>query len=197
MSAEAAHQELLQYVSKHISLTDQEAEIFLSNFEAKSFKKNDFIGKQGDIPRVQNFIISGGARMYLIDDKGDEHTIQFGVENWWLGDLGNFITQTPADYNIQCFEATQVLQLSYTNLQKLYGTIPKLERFYRIIIQNAYVSAQRRIVNKTRLSATERYLDFRNKYPHLEQRVPQYMIASYLGITKEFLSKLRRQLMQA
>lgn len=181
-------------MTQHIKLSNEEEEMVLGKLKYTVFLKNEFIGSQGEIARVQSFILTGGARMFMLDDEGVEHTVQIGLENWWMADLGSFITQSPADYSIQCFEKTEVLQLAYADLQDLYNLVPKMDRFYRIIIQNAYVSAQKRIVNKTMLPAKERYLEFRTKYPEMEQRVPQYMIASYLGITKEFLSKIRGQL---
>ena len=118
----------------------------------------------------------------------------FAIENWWTGDLGSFITQTPADYNIQSLENSVLTQIYYEDLEQLYIQIPKLERFFRIIIQKALVTSQKRIINNFSLPAKDRYLKFREQYPQIEQRVPQYMIASYLGITKEFLSKIRNQL---
>ena len=106
-------------------------------------------------------------------------------------------TQTPADYNVQCLENVELLQFPYEQLQELYMLIPKLERFFRIIIQKGYVASEKRIIGSFSLPAKERHLRFREQYPQIEQRVPQYMIASYLGITKEFLSKIRSQLIFA
>jgi CRP-like cAMP-binding protein len=118
----------------------------------------------------------------------------FAIEDWWTSDLGSFITQTPADLNVQCLEDSELIQISYGDLQQLFIEISKLERFFRIIIQKAFVAAQKRILNNLSLSAMDRYLQFREQYPTIEQRVPQYMVASYLGITKEYLSKIRAQL---
>ena len=118
----------------------------------------------------------------------------FAIENWWTADLGSFIEQSPADYNVQCLEKSVLAQLSYDDLEQLYLQIPKLERFFRIIIQKAYVATQKRLINNLSLPAKERYLQFLDQYPLIEQRVPQYMIASYLGITKEYLSKIRSQI---
>ena len=103
----------------------------------------------------------------------------------------DYVTQAPADLNVQCLEDSELIQISYSDLQPLYIEIPKLERFFRIIVQRGFVAAQKRIVNNLSLPAMERYLQFRKQYPPVEQRVPQYMVASYLGITKEFLSKIR------
>jgi CRP-like cAMP-binding protein len=138
--------------------------------------------------------VSGCARTFYPDEKGHEHVVMLAIENWWTADLGSFITQTPADYNVQCLESTDVLQFSHDDLDQLYRDVPKMERFFRLIVQNAYVAAQKRIVHNLSLPAKERYLRFREKYPSIEQRVPQYMIASYLGMTKEFLSKIRSEL---
>ena len=131
------------------------------------------------------------SKHFILDNDGQELIVMFAIENWWTGDLGSFITQTPADYNVQCLENCVLAQVSYEDLQQLYLQVPKLERFFRIIIQRAFVAAQKRLINNLSLSAKERYLQFREEYPQVEQRVPQYMIASYLGITKEFLSKIR------
>lgn len=192
---EAEHKnKILWHIAQYVRLSPKEEEILLSNLSIKTYKKNELILKLGEIHKFNCFILKGGARMFHLDDEGTEHIVQFAIENWWIGDLGSFITQSPADYSIQCFEDTELIQLSYKNLQLLYDAVPIMERYYRIIIQNAYVNAQKRIVNKTMLSAAVRYTNFRKKYPEIEQRVPQYMIASYLGITKEFLSKIRRQL---
>jgi CRP-like cAMP-binding protein len=118
----------------------------------------------------------------------------FAIENWWTADLGSFISQSPADYNVQCLEDSLLAQIAYPDLEQLYLDVPRLERFFRIIIQKAFVASQRRVVGNFSLSAKDRYLKFKEQYPRIEQRVPQYLIASYLGITREFLSKIRSQL---
>ncbi len=128
-----------------------------------------------------------------MDNKGNEHILAFAIENWWIGDLGSFTAQKPADYTIQCIENCELAQLSYDDLQILYTEIPQLERFFRIIIQRAYVYFQRRIIDNLSLTAKEKYLNFIKQYPLFEQRVPQYMIASYLGFTPEFLSNIRKE----
>ena len=129
-----------------------------------------------------------------MNKKGQEHTVMFSVEDWWTSDLGSFITQTPADFNVQCLENTELIQFTFENLEELYTSIPKLERFFRKIIERAFVASQKRIIKNFSLAAKEHYLIFKETYPEIEQRIPQYMIASYLGITKEFLSKIKTQL---
>jgi CRP-like cAMP-binding protein len=108
--------------------------------------------------------------------------------------MGSFIAQKPADYNVQCIENTELIQISYEANEELYILIPKLERFFRKIVERALVASQKRIVRNFSMSAKERYLIFKENYPKIEQRIPQYMVASYLGITKEFLSKIKSQL---
>jgi CRP-like cAMP-binding protein len=156
--------------------------------------KGQFVVQNGDICRYENFVLSGCLKTFYIDNEGHEHIVMFAIEDWWTSDLGSFITQTPADLNVQCLEDSELIQISYGDLQQLFIEISKLERFFRIIIQKAFVAAQKRILNNLSLSAMDRYLQFREQYPTIEQRVPQYMVASYLGITKEFLSKIRAQL---
>jgi CRP-like cAMP-binding protein len=129
-----------------------------------------------------------------MDADGNEHVVMFATEHWWTADLGSFVNQEPADYNVQCLENTTVMAFTYDAIEELYTKVPQLERFFRLIIQRALVAAQKRIIRNLSMSAKDRYLLFRELYPNIEQRVPQYLIASYLGITRQFLSKLRANL---
>lgn len=187
-------EKLLKYIRQYIELTqDEEAKLVLK-IKIRKVSKGQFIVRNGDICKYENFVLTGCLRSFYIDNEGQEHIVMFALENWWTADLGSFITQKPADLNVQCLEDSELVQIHYDDLQNLYLEIPKLERFFRIIIQKAFVAAQKRIVNNFSMEATSRYLQFREQYPDIEQRVPQYMIASYLGITKEFLSKIRRKI---
>ena len=182
-----------EYIKRYIPLSESEEELIYSKLTSKTYKKGQYLVQGGVICKYQNFIISGTVRTFYIDHKGNEHIVNFGIENWWAADLGSFITQRPADFHVQCIQETNVIQLSYTASQQLYDELPKMERFFRIIIQKAYVKTQQRLVQSHSLTAQERYAQFCKDYPRIEQRVPQYMVASYLGITKEFLSTIRRQ----
>lgn len=184
----------LDYLKRYIQLTEAEEAIVLSKTRYKNYLKGQYIVQEGDVCRYQTYIVSGLVRTFYLDDNGNEHIIMFGIENWWAGDLGSFITQAPADFNVQCLKNCKVIQLSYDNLKELYQHVPKMERFFRLIIQNAYANSQRRIVRNYSKTAKERYLLFCKEYPEVVQRVPQYMIASYLGISKEFLSTIRSQI---
>ncbi|MEE9363585.1 MAG: Crp/Fnr family transcriptional regulator [Cellulophaga sp.] len=187
---------LLIYISKYINLTPVEESLILSKVVHRNYLKNQYIIQQGDVCKTECFILSGCTKTFYIDREGQEHIVMFSIEDWWTSDLGSFITQTPADYNVQCIENTELIQISYETIETLYIEIPKLERFFRKIIERAYAASQKRIVRNFSLTAKEHYLIFKETYPKIEQRVPQYMIASYLGITKEFLSKIKSQLIQ-
>ena len=181
------------YIKQHIELTSEEESILFSRVKLRKYLKGQFVVQNGNICTHESFVLTGCLKTFYIDNEGQEHILMFAIENWWTADLGSFITQTPAALNVQCLENSELVQIHYNDLQQLYFTIPKLERFFRIIIQKAFVAAQQRLVRNFSLPARERYIQFREQYPEIEQRVPQYMIASYLGITKEFLSKIRSQ----
>ncbi|MDQ3292164.1 MAG: Crp/Fnr family transcriptional regulator [Bacteroidota bacterium] len=187
-------QPLLAYINQYITLTTEEETTLLTKVRYRKYLKGQFVVQSGDVCKYESFVLSGCLKTFYIDPEGQEHIVMFAVENWWTADLGSFITQTPADFNVQCLENTELVQFAHEDLEQLYRDIPKLERFFRIIIQKAFVASQKRVVNSFSLPAKERYLAFRKQYPQIDQRVPQYMIASYLGITKEFLSKIRNQL---
>jgi CRP-like cAMP-binding protein len=187
-------QPLLDYISKHIDLSREEEAFLISKVICRKYLKGQYVVQQGDICKYECFVLAGCTKMFYLDDDGQEHIILFSIEDWWTSDMGSFITQTPADFNIQCLENTELVMFSYDIIEELYAKIPKLERFFRQIIERAFVASQKRIVRNFALTAKERYLYFRNQYPKIEQRIPQYMVASYLGITKEFLSKIKSQL---
>jgi len=184
---------LFAYIEKYVTLSKVDRETIATHFKYRKYVKGQFIVEQGDICLYESFVVKGCVRTYYTDTDGNEHVVMFAIEDWWTADLGSFISQGPADYNVQCLERTELIQIEFPDLEKLYHLVPKLERFFRIIIQKAFVSTQKRIIGNFSTPAKERYVKFRKQYPQIEQRVPQYMIASYLGITKEFLSKIRSQ----
>ncbi len=187
-------QPLLKYISNYIDLTPNEIAILESKITVRKYLKGQYIVQQGDICKYECFVLSGCTKTFYVDKEGQEHILMFSIEDWWTSDMGSFITQTPADFNVQCLENSELVMFSYDVIEDLYRDIPKLERFFRQIIEKAFVASQKRIVRNFSMSAKEQYLYFRDQYPLIEQRIPQYMIASYLGITKEFLSKIKSQL---
>lgn len=187
---------ILQNIGRHIQLDQAETDFFVSLLQTKRLKRKEFLLMQGDICMTENFIVSGCLRTYTIDDNGFEHILMFGVEDWWVGDLYSFLTQSPATFFIDALEDTEILQISKINLDQLYVRVPKFERFFRLIIQNAFIAQQQRINQNLSFSAEQRYLDFILKYPQLEQRLSQKQVSAYLGITPVFLSMLRKKLSQ-
>ncbi len=187
-------QAFISFINKHVGLNDDEETILLSKVTYRKYLKGQYVVQQGDVCKYSGFVISGCTRTFYVDDEGQEHIVMFSIENWWASEIGSFVTQTPSDYNVQCIENTELIQLSYNDQEELFKEIPKLERFFRLILEKAFVASQKRIVRNFSLTAKEQYLQFKIDYPELEQRIPQYMVASYLGITKEFLSKIKSQL---
>jgi CRP-like cAMP-binding protein len=185
---------ILKNVSKHISLDQTETDFFISLLEYRKIKKKELLIREGDIVRHDHFVLKGCFKTYSVDDKGDEHIIMFAPEDWWVGDLHSFLTETPSGFYTEALEDSEILQISKTNQQRLYDEVPKFERFFRIIFQNALVTQFKRIDQNLSMTADEKYLEFRNKYPQLEQRLPQKQIAAFLGITPEFLSMIRRKM---
>jgi CRP-like cAMP-binding protein len=184
---------LYKHFNKYISLSEEEFEICKKLFTYRKFRKHQYILQSGDISRNETFILSGCTRTYEVDDNGQEHIVQFGLETWWIGDIHSFFTNSPSRYNIDCLEDTEVLQVPRVEMEKLYERVPKMERFFRILIQNAYVASIDRIYSNLSKSAHQRYQDFLDKYPDIEQRVPNHQIASYLGIAPQSLSRIRKQ----
>ncbi|HUC79344.1 MAG TPA: Crp/Fnr family transcriptional regulator [Flavisolibacter sp.] len=188
-------QPLIESLSKYVAISEEESAIIESLFVPKKFRKRQYIHQEGDITRYETFVVKGLTRTYEVDEKGQEHIVQFGLEGWWVGDLYSFLTETPSSYNIDCLEDTEVLQITKANQERLYELVPKMERHFRIIIQNAFIAATKRVSASLAKSALERYDEFIRRYPHIEQRVPNHQIASYLGITPQSLSRIRSQAM--
>ena len=186
---------LLAYINKYIALTKDEEAYLDSKMVYRKYQKGQYLVQQGDVCKYECFVVSGCSKTSYIDEQGQEHIIMFSVEDWWTSDMGSFINQTPADFNIQFLENTELIAISHDIIEDLYSQIPKLERFFRQVVEKAYIASQKRIVRNLSMTAKDRYLYFKEQYPEIEQRIPQYMVASYLGITKEFLSKIKSQLL--
>ena len=185
---------LIVHFRKSIPLTDDEAEIVGGCFTVVELKKKETLLFVGDHSSHMRFISDGCLRSYYMDGEAKEHVIQFGIEDWWINDLYSYLTNTPSKQFVQAIDASIVLQIHRDKLNELYNTVPAIESFFRLKFEKAYVSLQERTINTMSKTAEERYIDFRSKYRDIEQRVPQYMVASYLGITPEFLSKLRKNI---
>jgi CRP-like cAMP-binding protein len=184
---------ILKNISRHIQLDEQEVDYFTSLLITKKIRRKEFMLREGEVCTHETFINKGCLRNYTIDEKGTEHIIMFAVEDWWTSDLYSFLTQTPATFNIDALEDTEVLQISKDNLERLFERVPKFERLFRVMFQKAFIAQQQRISNNLSLSAEERFTRLVTQYPHFEQRIAQKQLAAYLGITPEFLSNLRKK----
>ncbi|EJL71877.1 Crp/Fnr family transcriptional regulator [Chryseobacterium populi] len=182
---------ILKNISKHVSLNNEEACYFISLLKERNIQKKELILKQQQICKEISFVQSGILRAFYMDAAGKESTIMFALPDWWITDMFCFINKKPAMLNIEALEGSTVLQLQKDDLDKLYSKIPKFERFFRIMMQNAYIREQLRIIENLSQTAEERYYTFLQKYPLASERITQKQIASYLGITPEFLSNIK------
>jgi CRP-like cAMP-binding protein len=185
---------LLSNISRSISLTIEEAEFFTSILNSKSLEAGTFLLREGEVCKYETFITKGCLKTYYLDEKGIEHIVDFLVEEWWADDLYGFFTGTASTSNIKAIENTDVLQISKNNLELLYQKIPKFERFFRILFQNAYIAQKHQINLMLSASAEERYTLFLKNKPYAEKRFSQKDIASYLGVTPQFLSTLKKKI---
>lgn len=184
---------LIVYFNKLIPLTKEEKQLVSELFKPRLYRKRQYILQEGDICNQMNFIVRGCLRMYKIDEKGNTHIVQFASENWWTVDIGSFHDRKPSELNIDALEDTMVLQISYDNLITLYTKASKFDRIFRVLIENSYVGLQKRLLQNISSTAEDRYQLFIDTYPHLSNRLPQTQIAAFLGITPEFLSRLRNK----
>ncbi|MBS1518566.1 MAG: Crp/Fnr family transcriptional regulator [Bacteroidetes bacterium] len=190
MSAEP----IIEYFSKILPLASEEIESLRTTFKERIIKRRQFILQEGDVCKVNTFVVQGCFRMYFVDEKGKEHNIQFAIENWWIGDIGSFHTGEPSKLFIQAIEDSIILQIKKQDQLDLFVNHPKFNRLFRVITENALVTCQRRVLQNISCTAEERYLDFMKRYPYFFNRISNVQIASFLGVTPEFLSTIRKQI---
>ena len=184
---------VLLNVRRHIDLTPSEEDYFISLLKERTVQRKECIVKEGDACNCINFVQQGALRAYYRDNKDNENVIMFAIHDWWITDMYSFANEKPAVLSIDALEESTILQLHKKDLDQLFSNVPKFERFFRILMQNAYVREQLRSVENLSMPAADRYDNFLKKYPQFAQRVPLKQIASYLGITPEFLSLLRKR----
>jgi CRP-like cAMP-binding protein len=185
---------LQKHVLKRIDLTKAEFQQATTFFIPKRVRKHQYLLEAGDVSRHVAYVVKGCLRSYTIDEAGEEHIGHFAIEDWWIGDLYSFYENQPSVYAIDALEDSELLLLDRSGMEKLCLAIPKFERYFRLILQGSFVASQRRIMQSLSATAEERYLQFLKNYPAIFSRVPQKMIASYLGITPQSLSRIRRHL---
>lgn len=182
---------IVTHIKKHASLTPQETELLLSMVELRQLKKKEHLLEAGKVCHENYFVESGCLRMYLITNKGVEQVIQFAIEDWWMTDYVSFKSGLPSGFYIQAVEPARVIVINKEAENELFEKIPKLERYFRIVLEKAYSAQLNRIHYIFNLSGEEQYNLMNKRHPGFVQRIPQYMLASFLGMTPEFLSKLR------
>ncbi|ANE51547.1 Crp/Fnr family transcriptional regulator [Flavisolibacter tropicus] len=185
---------LYKKITEIISLTDEEFALVKSFFLPKKLRKRQYLLQEGDVCRYQAFVEKGILRSFTVDEKDGEHTLQFASEGWWMADLASFLTDEPSIFNMEALEEAEVLLIDKPSWNQAMETVPKLEHYFRILMQNHLVATQKRLMQSLAEPAEARYKRFSITYPDCVQRVPQHMIASYLGITRETLSRLRKQI---
>lgn len=188
-----SYNQLLTHIKQSVKINEQEEALIRDNFSIKEFKKHDKILSAGDVSSHMRFIVKGCLKSYQLNEDGKEHVVHFGIEGWWINDLYSYFTGTPSTQFIEALENSLLLTASKEKLDKLFDSSHAIERFFRVKFQNAYVAFIDRSLNSISKTAEERYSEFCDKYPEIEQRVPQYALASYLGVTPEFLSVLRKR----
>jgi len=180
-------------IEKHISLTLREKELFIDLLISVDVAKKEFIQRQDELCPYIAFVSSGILRAFHINEKGKEITVMFATPDWWITDMNGFLNSEKSAVNIIALEDSAILKLSLEQLENLFLEIPKFERFFRILMQKAYVREQQRTLQNLSLPAEERYFNFIKKYPQIAEKISQKQMASYLGITPEFLSQIRNK----
>ena len=185
---------LIAYFNNILPLTDEEANAVRNGFFEKRVKRRQFLLQEGDVCKLNTFVVEGCFRMYMSENNGKEHNLQFAVENWWVGDIASFYSEEPSRLNIEAIENSVVLQIKKEDQLRLFVDYPKFNRIFRVFTENALISYQRRVLQNISSTAEERYLDFLNRYPLFINRISMVQVASYLGMTPEFLSTIRKKL---
>ena len=185
---------LIDYFLQFLPLEEQEIAFLESVFKERKVRRRQFILQEGNVCKVNAFVVEGCFRMYMLDDNGKEHNLQFAIENWWIGDLGSFHSGEPSRLCIEALENSVILQIKKDDQIKLFVEHPKFNRIFRVFTENALVSYQTRVLQNISSTAEERYLDFLKRYPFFFNRISNVQIASYLGVTPEFLSTIRKKI---
>lgn len=184
---------LYKKISLLVPVSDEEFNYFKTLFIPKKLRRRQYLLQEGDVSKYQAFVEKGILRSYSVDEKGNEHILQFAPEGWWMADLSSYLTGEPSFLNIEAIEDTELLLIDKRSWETSMEKIPSLEHYFRVILQNHLVSTQKRLLQSLNETAEEKYHRFIELYPDCAQRVPDYMIASYLGITRETLSRLRKK----
>lgn len=187
---------ILENIAKHVSLTPEEQAHFLSKTETHTYKAKTILLSAGEVCKHSYFVNSGILRSFNINDNIVEHVLSFACAGWWMSDMYSYFSQKPGQLFIEVLEDAELVSLSKENQEQLFHDIPKLERFFRILIENSLVANQQRLMDNLSLPAEERFEKFCAKYRTLVHKVPQKQIASFIGVTPEFFSKMKARLLK-
>jgi CRP-like cAMP-binding protein len=181
-------------IAKHIAISETELDMFCDLFEAKKLKKKEFLLREGEVCQFEGFVTKGLFRVFHIDHKGVEHVLNFAIEGWWITDIDSFTNNSASQLFIEALEDSEILLINKPNKEKIYSELPIIEKLFRVMTQKTHVVLQRRMIDNLSKTADQRYVDFIEKYPQLPQRLTNLQIAAYLGISHEFLSKIRKKI---
>ena len=184
---------IINYILRYVELTEEEIVRLTAFFKIKTVRKRQFIVQPGFVCRYKSYVVKGAFRAYLADNEGKEHTLAFAIEDWWISDYSSLIYQEPATLFVEALEDSVLIQIDYKDEQTFLKEIPKLEKFERIITQRSLAFQHKRLLSNFTKTAEERYDEFMGKYAEIAKRVPQYALASYLGFSTEYLSKIRNR----
>ena len=188
---------LIEYFNRILPLNEKEKAFVEEVYQERKVKKRQFILQEGEICKHNTYVLEGCFRMYFVDPNGKEHNLQFAIENWWIGDLGSFHSNSPSKLNVEAIENSIILQANKEDQLKLFTDYPKFNQIFRVLSENSMVGLQKRVLQNISSTAEERYLDFLKRYPQLFNRISNVQIASYLGVTPEFLSAVRKKIVKS
>ena len=182
---------LLSNIRRYVSFSEQDAQRLSEIVQVKKIKKRQFLDQPGFISRYRNYVAQGAFRSYFVDEEGKEHTVQIAIDDWFVSDFYSYITQTPATLFVEALEDSVILQMEYEAVEQLCHNMHSLSEYFRISTEKAFAFSRNRALSNLSKTAEERYIEFLERYPTIIDRVPQYIVASYLGMSAEFLSKIR------
>ncbi len=185
---------LFENIGRYVFLQDDEKERITAVFEEQQIKRRQFLDQPGFVCNYRNYVVHGTFRSYYLDREGKEHTVQIAMDDWFVSDFYSYITQTPATLFVEALEDSTILRTTYDTIEPLCKEIHALSEYFRITTERAFAYSRKRALSNLSLNAEERFLELHERYPEMVRRVPQKVIASYLGMTPEFLSKIRKKI---